>query len=152
LNRKVICYCDGACSNNGKEEATAGIAFWLKPFGFANNEELKVIKQIKNDRWRPTSQRAELMCAIHALNSFKITAVIEVISDSRYLTETMNGRMRKKTNTDLWTQLDELSKKHHVSWIWTARCSVPELAWCDKMASSVAKNEIVESTERIKGE
>jgi ribonuclease HI len=145
---KIYCYCDGACSNNGKEIATAGIAFWLKPEGYTQNKQLRVIKIIRKDIWKVTSQRAELICVIEALKSFhKFGVVVEVVTDSRYVTETMKGLMKRKTNMDLWIALDNLSKLHQVTWTWMQRCSIPELAWCDKFASDAARETITDSSE-----
>lgn len=144
-DKRVVCYCDGACVNNGKENAIAGLAMWLKPEGYENTRELQVIKRIAKDRWIPTSQRAEVMCAITALQQFKRPAAIEVVSDSRYLVETMRGKMKKKSNVDLWEQLETEASKHKVSWTWRPRNSLPELAWCDRMATKSAREEIDDS-------
>lgn len=143
--RKVLCYCDGACVNNGSEDAVAGLAFWLKPEGYESTRELQVVKRIETDRWVPTSQRAEVMCAIEGLKSFKKPATIEVVSDSRYLVQTMLGKMKKKSNVDLWDTLTEVAEQHTITWTWKARCSIPEMAWCDRMASKAARGEIEDS-------
>lgn len=147
--KKILCYCDGACSNNGRENAMAGLAFWMRPIGFSSKRELRTINQVKEDRWRPTSQRAEVMCAIRALKRLRAHSVIEVFSDSKYLIETMRGNMRKKSNLDLWSELENAAALHSVNWIWMPRNSVPELAWCDQMASKAARGEKEDAEEHI---
>jgi ribonuclease HI len=135
---KVFCFCDGACSNNGKESASAGIAYWLRG-EVKGGKEKKKAERIVEDIWRPTSQRAELMAAIEALRQLTRKADIQVVSDSKYLIETMKGNMRRNTNLDLWKELDILNNTHKIQWSWLPRNSVPELAWCDRFASAKSK-------------
>lgn len=59
-----------------------------------------------------TNNRMELMAAIKALEFVDEANLqdknIIIWSDSQYLIETMNGKFKKKTNLDLWSDLDNL--------------------------------------------
>jgi ribonuclease HI len=41
-----------------------------------------------------------------------------LITDSRYVVETMSGRYRRKANPDWWKRLDEAARGHRVEWEW----------------------------------
>ncbi len=42
-----------------------------------------------------------------------------MVTDSRYVVETMSGRFRRKTNLQWWERLDRAAGKHSVHWEWT---------------------------------
>ena len=65
---------------------------------------------------------------------------MKILTDSRYVVETMSGRFRKKANLDWWKKLDEAAKKHQINWQWTkghAGHEIQEVA--DKMARQTAE-------------
>jgi ribonuclease HI len=43
---------------------------------------------------------------------------VTVLSDSRYVVETMSGRFRRKSNHDWWARLDKASAQHRIKWQW----------------------------------
>src|SRR5215207_7661649 len=65
-----------------------------------------------------TNQRAEIYAAIHALSALKEPCKVRVVSDSKYLVETMLGNYRRRTNLDLWEILDDVAAPHAVDWTW----------------------------------
>lgn len=96
---KVSFWTDGAYSSSKKH---GGWAFYCPQY------RLKVCHQ----EWNTTNNRMELLAAIKALEFVIDSALPEkeivIYSDSKYLVETMSGNYSKKTNLDLWTQLDDL--------------------------------------------
>lgn len=59
-----------------------------------------------------TNNRMELTAVIKILEFLDMSKIYDkeiiIWSDSKYLVETMNGNFKKKTNLDLWDQLDML--------------------------------------------
>jgi ribonuclease HI len=43
---------------------------------------------------------------------------VRVLSDSRYVVETMCGRFRRKSNPEWWARLDKAVNNHRVEWEW----------------------------------
>ena len=43
---------------------------------------------------------------------------MKVLTDSRYVVETMSGRFRRKSNHEWWARLDKAAAQHHVKWQW----------------------------------
>ena len=43
---------------------------------------------------------------------------MRVVTDSRYVVETMSGRFRRKTNQEWWEKLDEAARTHNITWEW----------------------------------
>jgi ribonuclease HI len=43
---------------------------------------------------------------------------VTVLSDSRYVVETMSGRFRRKSNHEWWERLDKASARHTIKWEW----------------------------------
>jgi ribonuclease HI len=65
---------------------------------------------------------------------------VRLLSDSRYVVETMLGNFRKKTNLEWWAKLDKAAEKHDITWEWVkghAGHSVQEIA--DSMARKMAE-------------
>ena len=64
---------------------------------------------------------------------------MHLLSDSRYVIETMNGRWKKKANQDWWKKLEYAAAKHDITWEWTkghAGHEIQEIA--DKTARKIA--------------
>ena len=64
---------------------------------------------------------------------------VKVLSDSRYVVETMTGNFRKKTNHEWWARLDKAASKHEIDWQWIkghAGHAIQEVA--DKAARKIA--------------
>lgn len=65
-----------------------------------------------------TNQQAEIAAATIALQSLKEPCKVKILSDSRYVVETMSGNFRRKANHEWWTRLDAAAKNHQISWQW----------------------------------
>ncbi|MBI5020574.1 MAG: ribonuclease HI [Ignavibacteriales bacterium] len=121
MNKKIIIYCDGACSGNQFSKNAGG---WGAVLNFGD-----LTKEIYGGEKNTSNQRMEITACIKALEAIKKEEVkISIYSDSAYLVNCMNERWyeswlkngwknaKKKPveNQDLWMRLLELLKKHEV--------------------------------------
>jgi ribonuclease HI len=108
--KQVTIYCDGSSLGNG-QEATRAAAVALLGY---------------RDVWRAvgcylgtaTNQQAEIAAAAIGLELLREPCRVRVLTDSRYVVETMSGRFRRKANHDWWARLDRASGAHQISWEW----------------------------------
>lgn len=108
--KEVTIVCDGSSLGNGKGNPRAAAVALLGYKGF----------------WRAfgiylgnaTNQQAEIAAATIGLEKLSEPCKVKVLSDSRYVVETMTGNFRKKTNLDWWAKLDKASQKHQITWQW----------------------------------
>ncbi len=109
--KEVTIYCDGSSLGNGSQTTRAAAVALL---GY-------------RERWRAvgrylgsaTNQQAEIAAATLGLEALREPCRVHIVSDSRYVIETMSGRFRRKSNQDWWTRLDTAAKQHKVTWEWT---------------------------------
>jgi len=130
--KEVTIVCDGSSLGNGKGATRAAAVAVLGYRGF----------------WRAfgtylgnaTNQQAEIAAATIGLKNLSEPCSVRILSDSRYVVETMTGNFRKKTNLDWWEKLDKAAQKHEIKWEWVkghAGHQVQEVA--DKMARRMAE-------------
>jgi ribonuclease HI len=130
--KHVTIVCDGSSLGNGRGATRAAAVAVLGYRGF----------------WRAfgvflgnaTNQQAEIAAATIGLKNLTEPCNVRVLSDSRYVVETMTGNFRKKTNLDWWEKLDKAAGKHKINWEWTkghAGHEIQEVA--DKMARRMAE-------------
>jgi ribonuclease HI len=108
--KEVTIVCDGSSLGNGKGNPRAAAVAILGYKGF----------------WRAfgiylgnaTNQQAEIAAATIGLEKLSEPCKVRVLSDSRYVVETMTGNFRKKTNHEWWEKLERASKKHQIKWEW----------------------------------
>jgi ribonuclease HI len=108
--KEVTIVCDGSSLGNGKGNPRAAAVAILGYKGF----------------WRAfgtylgnaTNQQAEIAAATIGLEKLSEPCKVRVLSDSRYVVETMTGNFRKKTNLDWWAKLDKAASKHQIKWEW----------------------------------
>lgn len=132
VQRKVVTiFSDGSSLGNGGEGARAAAVALL---GFQG-------------KWRAvgrylgcaTNQQAEIAAATLGLEALKEPCQVHLITDSRYVVETMSGRFRRKSNHEWWVSLDQAARIHQIKWEWTkghAGQIVQEA--CDGAARSIA--------------
>ncbi len=130
--KEVTIVCDGSSLGNGKEKPRAAAVAVLGYRGFwrAFGEYLG----------EATNQQAEIAAAWIGLKTLREPCRVRVLTDSRYVVETMTGNFRKKANLDWWKKLDSAAQKHDISWEWTkghAGHEIQEVA--DKMARRAAE-------------
>lgn len=130
--KEVTIVCDGSSLGNGKGTTRAAAVAVLGYRGYwrAFGEYLG----------NATNQQAEIAAAWVGLNSLSEPCKVHLLSDSRYVVETMSGNFRKKANLDWWEKLEKAAHKHEIKWEWTkghAGHEIQEIA--DKMARKVAE-------------
>ena len=129
--KSVTIVCDGSSLGNGRGETRAAAVAVLGFKGY-----WKVVGEYLGNA---TNQQAEIAAATVGLKQLKEPCRVHVLSDSRYVVETMLGNFRKKTNLEWWNKLDRAAEKHTIKWEWTkghAGHEIQEIA--DKAARQIA--------------
>ena len=130
--KKVTIVCDGSSLGNGKGNPRAAAVAVL---GFKG-----LWKVVGEYLGNATNQQAEIVAAAVGLENLKEPCTVTLMSDSRYVVETMGGTWKRKTNHDWWKRLDNAAKKHQITWEWVKGHDghvVQEVA--DKMARTTAE-------------
>jgi len=123
----IVVYTDGACTNNGRDGAAAGIGVF-----FGDGDPRNISERVEGER--QTNQRAELMAAIRCLEVVEqhhtSKANVELYTDSVYVVNGMNkwtktwkakNWVQELVNKDLWLRLDELANRFsQIEWIHVA--------------------------------
>jgi ribonuclease HI len=110
MMKKVTIVCDGSALGNGGTSPRAAACALLGFEGY----------------WRATAkylgaatnQQSEIAAAEIGLKQLKEPCIVHVLSDSKYVVETMLGNFRKKTNHDWWKRLDAAKEGHTIKWEW----------------------------------
>ena len=108
--KPIVVYTDGAASNNGKDNAIAGIGVYFGPNDPRNTSE-------RLEGHRQTNQRAEITAALRALELTRDVTheVVEIRTDSQYVVKAMtqwihrwkhDGWKVNVMNKDLFQQMD----------------------------------------------
>jgi len=108
--KEVIVYCDGSSLGNGRGEPRAAAVALL---GFRG-----VWRAFGEYLGEATNQQAEVAAAALGLEQLREPCRVTVLSDSRYVVETMSGRFRRKSNHEWWARLDKASAQHKIKWQW----------------------------------
>ncbi len=129
--KNVTIVCDGSSLGNGKgnPRAAAVSVLGFKGYWKAFGEYLGTA----------TNQQAEIAAAALGLENLKEPCRVRLLSDSRYVVETMGGTWKRKTNHDWWKRLDKAAAKHTIDWQWIkghAGHEIQEIA--DKAARKIA--------------
>lgn len=118
---------DGSCSGN------PGPGGWAARIDAIDG---KIYRVSGGESTETTNNRMELKAIIEGLrkaNEVCPNDDIIVYSDSQYVVNSMKNSWKRKKNTDLWDELDEVTSKR-VSWRYVPRNSTPEHKECDKLA------------------
>jgi ribonuclease HI len=138
-HKGLIIYTDGASRGNPGPGGFGAILKW-------GNVE----KELSKGYRRTTNNRMELMAVIAALEDLKKDGLhITIYSDSQYVVKAVQEGWLKnwmatnfkggKKNKDLWTRFFELSKKHHIKFIWVkGHASNAHNNRCDALATTAA--------------
>ncbi len=145
---KVTIYTDGSARGNPDGPGGYGtILHYVDPKGELHEREFSAGYK------KTTNNRMELMAAIIGLEALTKPCEVELISDSKYVTDAFNqhwiegwkkkgwkgsgGRMVK--NIDLWQRLLKAMEPHKVTYIWVkGHAGHLENERCDKLATSAA--------------
>lgn len=129
--KQVVIVCDGSSLGNGKGSPRAAAVAVL---GF--NGYWKAFGRYLGSA---TNQQAEIAAATIGLENLKEPCDVRILSDSRYVVETMGGTWKRKTNLDWWSKLDKAAAPHRIKWQWVkghAGHAVQEVA--DTAARNIA--------------
>jgi ribonuclease HI len=109
--QRITIYTDGACSGNPGPGGYAAILV-------ARDSRGNVIKerQIVGGAKDTTNNRMEITAVIEGLKALTRPTEVTVVTDSKYVMNTVTEGWKRKKNNDLWQQLDDLTAKHQASW------------------------------------
>lgn len=143
--KQVEVYTDGACSGN------PGPGGWGTILRFQGIE-----KEIAGFERETTNNRMELTAAIQGLSRLKEPCLVDLYTDSQYLSKAINEgwlqNWKKKgwvksdkkpvLNVELWQALDEQLRRHQVSIHWVkGHADNPFNNRCDALATGqIAQN------------
>ena len=139
--KTVTIYTDGACSGN------PGPGGWCAILEYNGHEKL-----ISGGEARTTNNRMELTAVIQALLALREPCIVELYSDSKYVTDAFNKRwvdswLKKNwkgssgpvKNVDLWKRLLTAKEPHQVEFIWVkGHDGHPQNERCDQLATTAA--------------
>jgi len=146
--KKIIVYCDGACSGNQLKINKGGWGAILKYNDYT--------REIYGGERNTTNQRMELTACIKALEEIKAENIdIEIHSDSAYLVNCiqkkwyekwfingwMNYKKKPVENKDLWIRILDLLSEHNVTFIKVSGHTGVEL---NELADKLAQKGIME--------
>ncbi|HYY59350.1 MAG TPA: RNase H family protein [Pyrinomonadaceae bacterium] len=109
-SKAVTIFCDGSSLGNGQAETRAAAVALLGYRG--------VWRAVGSFLGTATNQQAEIAAAALGLEALREPCRVRVVTDSRYVVETMSGRFRRKSNPEWWARLDRATLAHEVSWEW----------------------------------
>ncbi|MFI3200032.1 MAG: ribonuclease HI [Eubacteriales bacterium] len=131
-------FTDGACSGN---PGPGGYGVIIEE----NGEELALSQGYKNT----TNNRMELLAVIVGLESLELPSKVEVVSDSKYVTDAINknwlvGWLRNGwknaskqpvKNQDLWQRFLQAKENHEITFTWVkGHNEHPQNEKCDQLA------------------
>ncbi|HEX8559644.1 MAG TPA: RNase H family protein [Pyrinomonadaceae bacterium] len=108
--KEVVIYCDGSSLGNGRGQPRAAAVALL---GFRG-----MWRAFGEYLGEATNQQAEVAAAALGLEQLREPCSVTVLSDSRYVVETMSGRFRRKSNHEWWARLDKAAGLHKIRWEW----------------------------------
>ena len=138
--KSVEIFTDGSCSGN------PGPGGWGAVLRYNGKE-----KELSGGEKNTTNNRMELTAIIEALSALKMPCEVKLVTDSKYVCESINNgwvyswqkngwkKSDKKPalNVDLWEKLLPLLKIHKVEFVWVkGHNNHPENERCDKLAVS----------------
>lgn len=136
--KHVEIFTDGACSGN------PGPGGWGAVLRFGAHE-----KELSGGEASTTNNRMELFAVIAALSALKEPCEVTLITDSKYVCDSINKRWvygwkakgwvksdkKPALNVDLWEQLLPLLERHQVTFQWVkGHAGYPENERCDRLA------------------
>ena len=134
--KKVIITCDGSSLGNGYDGARAGAVAILCYDGEDGKPHNRVVGEYLG---HATNNQAEIVAAAIGLEALKYPCQVEIITDSRYVVDTLNGRYRQKKNHEFWRRLKDAALPHAVTWSWTrGHAGHPIQELCDIAAKNIA--------------
>lgn len=109
-SKDVTIVCDGSSLGNGQMVTRAAAVALLGYKG--------VWRAVGDYLGEATNQQAEVAAAALGLEALREPCRVRLVTDSRYVVETMSGRFRRKSNPEWWARLDAAARAHEISWEW----------------------------------
>lgn len=100
-------FTDGSCMNNGEVNATCGWGFLVAKDNEVLAEDFGKIRQGAQTVFR-SELEAFLQALIHIRESSK-DKVFTIYTDSLMLADAVNGLCNRKSNKDIWIQIEQVS-------------------------------------------
>ena len=143
----VKIFTDGAA--RGNPEGPCGYGAILQ---YVDQKGMLHEKELSGGYVKTTNNRMELMAVIAGLEALNRPCRVEVISDSKYVTDAFNkhwidGWLKKNwkgasgpvKNVDLWKRLLKAAEQHKITFTWVkGHDGHPENERCDVLATSAA--------------
>lgn len=143
----VKIFTDGAA--RGNPEGPGGYGAILQ---YVDQKGMLHEKELSGGYVKTTNNRMELMAVIAGLEALNRPCRVEVISDSKYVTDAFNkhwidGWLKKNwkgasgpvKNVDLWKRLLKAAEQHKITFTWVkGHDGHPENERCDVLANSAA--------------
>ncbi|MCR5508677.1 MAG: ribonuclease HI [Lachnospiraceae bacterium] len=148
---KVTIYTDGAARSNPEGPGGYGTVIH-----YTDGRGNLHVREYSAGYKKTTNNRMELMAVIAGLEALTKPCDVEVISDSKYVTEAFNSHWvdgwiknnwrnsQKKPvlNVDLWKRLLNAMGGHNVSFTWVkGHAGHPENERCDYLATNAADSD-----------
>ena len=144
----VIIYTDGSARSNPEGPGGYGtVIHYVDPHGKLH------VREYSAGYKKTTNNRMELMAVIVGLEALNRPCTVEVVSDSKYVTDAFNSHWvdswiknnwrtsQKKPvlNIDLWQRLLKAKEMHDVTFTWVkGHAGHPENERCDELATTAA--------------
>lgn len=129
--KEVTIVCDGSSLGNGRGNPRAAAVAML---GFRG-----IWRAFGEYLGSATNQQAEIAAAAIGLEQLREPCRVRILSDSRYVVETMGGTWKRKTNHEWWKRLDAASADHTIKWEWVKGHNGHEVQEIvDKLARKIA--------------
>ncbi|MCR5233282.1 MAG: ribonuclease HI [Lachnospiraceae bacterium] len=148
---KVTLYTDGSARSNPEGPGGYGtVIHYVDPHGKLH------VREYSAGYKKTTNNRMELMAVIVGLEALNRPCTVEVVSDSKYVTDAFNSHWidswiknnwrtsQKKPvlNIDLWQRLLKAKEMHDVTFTWVkGHAGHPENERCDELATTAADGE-----------
>lgn len=144
----VSIFTDGAAKGNPDGPGGYGVVLQ-----YTDNKGILHERELSQGYVQTTNNRMELMAAIVGLEALNRPCMIDLYSDSKYLTDAFNqhwidnwvkndwkrGKSGPVKNIDLWKRLLNAMQTHKVNFIWVkGHNGHPQNERCDKMAVKAA--------------
>ena len=153
----VVIYTDGAARGNPDGPGGYGVVLT-----YIDNNGQCHIKEMSQGYKKTTNNRMELIGVIVGLDSLNRPCNVEIVSDSKYVTDAFNqnwidgwikkgwkrGKNEPVKNVDLWKRLLEAKEKHNVKFTWVKGHDGHSYnERCDVLATSAADSgDLIEDT------
>ena len=121
-------YTDGGCAVNPGGPGGIGIVMINRKSG--------EVREISEGYTSTTNNRMEVMTVIRAVEQTDRGDRLYIVSDSKYVVNSMSGVWRKTKNLDLWDRLEKGCKGKRISVKWIrGHSGIRENERCDKLAT-----------------